>query len=385
MYWKEVDDMNIAFISPQLYPCVTGGVEIFNYYLIKELAKMGHKVWIFTNCEHDWANENISVVKLNKRFLLHPTLSIASHILFELMQLRKQIDVVHVPYTSNSYLAYPMLLAKIFLGIPYIIVIHGGGMYPWKQKTLHKLFFQHADAIVAVSETIKEEYEKRCGKKIRVMPNLIPFNHSKETRIDLKEKYNLENSLNILYLGTIKKIKGVDTLINAFMCLGLEYIKTNNIMLVICGRGPLKKTLEKRVWLGGFAEHIKFWGFVDEKAKLEAFKMSDIYVIPSHFEAQSISLLEAMSNGLPIIGTDTTGINNMIKDGDNGLLFPVGDHIILKNKLKLLIEDENLRLNLATKSEEYYNENFNYDKWLKKMEEIYSTIYNKNRGYTRKM
>ena len=86
-----------------------------------------------------------------------------------------------------------------------------------------------------------------------------------------------------------------------------------------------------------------------------------------------------MSNGLPIIGADTTGISNMIKDGDNGLLFPVDDHNMLKNKLKLLIEDEDLRLNLAIRSEEYHNENFNYDEWLKKMEEIYLSIYNKNR------
>lgn len=377
--------MNIAFISPPIYPCITGGVEIFNYYLIKELAERGHKVWILTTCEHDWNDKNISVVKLNERFLLRPTPSIDSHILFKLMQLRKQIDVVHVPYTSNSHLAYPMLLAKKLFKIPYIIVIHGGGMYPWKPKTPHKLFFQHADAIVAVSEAIKKEYEKRSGRKIKVMPNLIPFNHSKETKIDLKKKHNLKNSLNILYLGTIKKIKGVDTLINAFMSLGLEYIKNNTIMLMICGMGPLKKSLEKKVWLGGFTEHIKFLGFVDEKTKLEVFKMSDIYVIPSHFEAQSISLLEAMSNGLPIIGTDTTGISNMIREGDNGLLFPVGDHFILKNKLKLLIEDEDLRLNLAAKSEEYYNENFNYDKWFKKMMEIYLYIYNKNREYIRKM
>lgn len=377
--------MNIVMISPAIYPCVTGGVEIFNYYLIKELAKRGHKVWIFTNCEHDWNDKNISAVKLSKRFLLKPTLSIDSHILFKLIKLRKRVDVVHVPYTSNSHLAYPMLLAKKLFDIHYIIVIHGGGMYPWKQKTLHKLFFQHADAIVAVSETIKEEYEKRSGRKIRVLPNLIPFNHSKETKIDLKKKYDLENSLDILYLGTIKKIKGVDTLINAFMCLGLEYIKNNNIKLVICGMGSLKNSLEKKVGLSGFSEHIKFWGFVDDKTKLEAFKMSDIYVIPSHFEAQSISLLEAMSNGLPIIGTDTTGISNMIKEGDNGLLFPVGEHFILKNKLKLIIEDDDLRLNLAIRSEKYYNENFNYDEWLKKMEVIYLSIYDKNRGYTRKM
>lgn len=364
--------MNIAMLSPEIYPCVTAGLEIFNYYLIKELAERGHKVLIFTTCNHNWDNKNISVVKLRKTFLLHPILSINSHIFLKLAELKKHIDVVHVPYTSNTPLVYPLLLAKKLFDIHYIIIIHGGGMYPWKPKTPQKLFFQHAESIVAVSEPIKEEYEKRSGREIKVMSNLVPFNHSNETKINLKKKYNLENNLIILYLGTIKKIKGIDTLINAFMNLGSEYIKNNNIMLMVCGTGPLKSSLEKRVYLKGFTEHINFLGFVDEKTKLEFLKMSDVYVIPSHFEGQSISLLEAMFNGLPIIGADTTGINNLIRDGDNGLLFPVGDHHILKDKLKLLIEDEKLRFNLAIKSETYYNENFNYNEWFKKLVEIYS-------------
>ena len=224
--------MNIAIISPGIYPCVTGGVEIFNYYLIKELAKRGHKVWIFTTCEHDWVNKNISVVKLNKRFLLHPTLSMDFHILFELMQLRKRIDVVHVPYTSNSHLAYPMLLAKKLFGIPYIIMIHGGGMYPWKQKTLQKLFFQYADAVVAVSETIKEEYEKRSGRNIKVIPPLIPFCESKIPKAELRNKYGFSNNdMIILSLGSIKKIKGSDILLDAFSKLGKDYMEKKNLKL----------------------------------------------------------------------------------------------------------------------------------------------------------
>ena len=369
--------MNIAIISPDIYPYISGGVAIFNYHLVKELATQGHKISVFTYFDHDWKNDNITNVKLSRRSLLLVTPTVTFHILLKLKKLKKQIDIIHVPYTSNSNLAYPIYLANKFYNISYIIFIHGGGMYPWKRQKIQKNFFQNADAIIAVSEIIKKEYEKRCSKKIIVIPNLIPIKSSNQNKIDLLEKYNLKNKIIILYLGTIKKIKGIETLIDAFIDLGLKYVRNKNVQLMICGNGPLKKSLEKKIDLIGFKENIKFLGYIDEQTKLEYLKMSDIYVIPSHLEAQSISLLEAMSNGLPIIGSDTTGINNLINDGNNGLLFPVNDKNILKNKLKLLIENQNLRLYLGRKSEDYYNEHFNYEEWLKKLVQIYTSSLNK--------
>ena len=56
--------MNIAIISQQIYPCNIGGLEIFNYYFIKELASQGHAIWVFTCCDYDWNNEDIHRVKL---------------------------------------------------------------------------------------------------------------------------------------------------------------------------------------------------------------------------------------------------------------------------------------------------------------------------------
>ncbi|MFX0209729.1 MAG: glycosyltransferase, partial [Candidatus Hodarchaeota archaeon] len=149
--------MNILIISPQIYPCITGGVEIHNYYLTRELAKRGHKVWVLTSCGYDWNNSNISVVRLDERILLNPMLSTMFHIFLELIKLKKQVDVIYVPYTSNSHLAYPLVLAKKFFDIHYVVYIQGGGMYPWKPKTLHSLFFKYADAVVAVSEILRKE------------------------------------------------------------------------------------------------------------------------------------------------------------------------------------------------------------------------------------
>ena len=270
------------------------------------------------------------------------------HIFLKLIKLKKQTDVVHVPYTSNSTLAYPVLLAKKFVDIPYIITIHGGGMYPWKPKILHKLFFMNANTIVAVSETIKKEYEKRSGRIIKVIPPLTPFSESKISKEELRNRYGFSNNDKvILSLGSIKKIKGSDNLLYAFLRLGKRYIKKNDLKLLYVGDGPMRHILEEKVKEKSFYEYVKFLGTIPHEEVPNIFKLSDIYVIPSLFEGTPKSLLEAMFNSLPIIGSDVIGINNLIKHGKNGLLFKKGNIKDLIEKIIELIDNNDFSITLG--------------------------------------
>ena len=367
--------MNILIVSPAIYPCITGGVEVFNYYLIKELAKRGHKVWVLTSCGYDWNNTNISLVKLNKRFLLNPTLSTNFHLSLELIKLKKQIEVIHVPYTSNSPLAYPVLLAKALFPIQYVITIHGGGMYPWKPKTLHKLFFEHADAIVAVSEIIRKEYEKRSGRKIKVIPPLIPFSESKISKEELKKRYGFGNDDKvILSLGSIKKIKGSDTLLYAFLELGKTYIEKNNLKLLYVGDGPMKPMLAEKVKERNFDGHVKFLGIIPHEEVLHIYKLADIYVISSLFEGTPKSLLEAMFNGLPIIGRDVNGINNLIRHGKNGLLFEKENRKDLTGKIKELVENKDLSNKLGNAAKKDYLKNYKFEHTISQYIKLYTKL-----------
>ena len=367
--------MNILIISPAIYPCVTGGVEVFNYYLIKELAERGHKVWVLTSCGYDWNNRNISLVRLNQRFLLNPTLSTNLHLSLELIKLKKQVDVIHLPYTSNSRLAYPMVLARKFFDIPYIIYIQGGGMYPWKPKILHRLFFKHAGAIVAVSETLRKEYEKRSGRKIKVIPPLIPFSESKISKEELRKRYGFSSDDKvILSVGSIKKIKGSDTLLYAFLELGKIYIEENNLKLLYAGEGPMKPMLEEKVKERSFDEYVKFLGTIPHEEVPHVYKLADIYVISSLFEGAPLSLLEAMSNGLPIIGTDVNGINDLIAHGENGLLFEKENIKDLIEKIKELVENKDLSNKLGNAAKRDYLQNYEFEYSISKHINLYTKL-----------
>jgi glycosyltransferase involved in cell wall biosynthesis len=370
--------VNIAIISPQIYPCDTGGVEVFNYFLVKNLASHGHKIWVFTCHDYNWKQKNIINVKLQKRLLLFVEPSIIFCTLLELKKIRNQIDVLHVPYTSNSVLAYLALLARKLFGICYLISIHGGGMYPWRAKIFHKLFFQQASEIVAVSTTVKEEYEKRSGRIIKVIPPLIPFLNSKISKNELRRTYGFnDNDIIILSLGSIKKIKGSDALLNAFLKLEKDYVEKMHLKLLYVGDGPLKPFLEKIVKKVRLTSCIKFFGVVPYEKVPEMYKLADIYVIPSLFEGTPKSLLEAMFNGLPVIGSDTNGINNIITNNVNGLLFKVSDEKDLSIKLKTFIENEDLRDRLIKSAKKSVKENYDCEKTVLEFIETYKNTIKK--------
>ncbi len=100
----------------------------------------------------------------------------------------------------------------------------------------------------------------------------------------------------------------------------------------------MRGVLEARVQEHGLAGQVTFLGTVPHEQVPEILKIADIYVIPSLFEGTSLSLLEAMFNGLPIIGSDTRGINSMIVPGKNGVLFETGNATDLHTKVKAMLE-----------------------------------------------
>jgi glycosyltransferase involved in cell wall biosynthesis len=330
--------MKIVFISPMIYPCCTGGLEVFNYYIIKELASQGHTIWILTSCDYDWANKNIHRINI-RNLTKHKTYHSGDlSIIFEMIKLKNKVDILHVPCTNASYFEYPVLFINKLLKIPYIIIMHSGGVY--ELNSIRKLFFKNAKAVIAVSENIKNEYEHLIGREIHLVPPLIPFSETKNSKNEMKKKYGFTPKDKILLsVGSIKKIKGSDILLDAFLKFGKDYIQEKNLKLLFVGDGPMKQELEKKVDENNLHKYIKFYGTATREKIPEIYKLADIYIIPSLFEGTPISLLEAKYNGLPIIGANVKGINVLITHRKNGLLFEKENSDDLKSKTIELIND----------------------------------------------
>ncbi|ADZ09109.1 glycosyl transferase group 1 [Methanobacterium lacus] len=340
-------------------------MEIFNYYLISGFIENKYKIFLFSNCESNWNTEYLSLINLKERQSLNNVISVIYDILINLFKLRKEIDVIHVPYASNSPIIYPVLIIYLFFGIPYNITIHGGGLKSWKPKFVHKYFFKKAECIIAVSKPVKYEYKKRIDKSICVIPPLIPFTKSSFKKNELRKRYQIDTMSKILIsIGSIKNIKRCDILLNAFLAFEKEYIKKNKLLLIFVGEGPQKENLLRKVIENGFSKYVIFFGELPYSQIKDIYELADIYVISSIFESKSISLLEAMFNGLTIIGANVSDINNTITDGKTGLLFEVENSKDLKDKMIQVIENDLYAKKLGLNAEKNFYDNFSFDKVL---------------------
>jgi glycosyltransferase involved in cell wall biosynthesis len=203
----------------------------------------------------------------------------------------------------------------------------------------------------------------------------LPFNRCKEKKKALRDKYGFGLSdIIIIFIGSLKKIKGSDILLKAFIQLGEQYIRRHNLKLLFVGDGEMRRDLEFEIKEEKLSEHVKFLGRVLYKDIPELYKIADLYIIPSLFEGMSNALLEAMFNEVPIIGNDVSGISNMIDHEKNGLLFKQNSYYDLKDKIKCLIENKDLADKIAREARRTYDANYWYESVVNQYEEIYETV-----------
>lgn len=166
------------------------------------------------------------------------------------------------------------------------------------------------------------------------------------------------------FCGRIGREKGVPTLYNAFKKLQPFH---RNITLLIVGSG-LKETeesllQEKNIILTGSKDNV-----------VPYLQAMDIYVLPSLTETTSISTLEAMSCGLPVIVTPVGYVKHYVKEGKNGMFFPKKNSGVLAKKIHKLIKDEKLRNRLGSAARKTIISKFNWDKTVKGIEKALDEV-----------
>jgi len=356
----------MLFYMPNLYPCHTGGMEVYNHSLVSHLP--GEKVMVLTCCRKLRA-PHIHYLSgrlfLVRRFGLGD-LSLSISLLWHLLKHRGRFSVLYTAYTSNAtYLGYILPLVKRLFGIPYVIHHHGGGMKPWKPGKPHRRLFREAWKVFAVSDTIRNEYERRSGRSIELVLPLLDFRVSPQSREELRYQHGLDSdSKIILYVGSLKPLKAPGVLVQAFINLGRELIEHEKLRLILVGQGPLLDDLRKKAEQEDFSSFILFTGLKRREEVSSYYRMADYYVIPSHFEGTPLSLLEAMANKLACIGSEVSGIKEIIKDGHTGLLFPKDDDRALATCMEHLILNDQLKSELQENTFEFFRTNYNYEQYL---------------------
>jgi glycosyltransferase involved in cell wall biosynthesis len=151
----------------------------------------------------------------------------------------------------------------------------------------------------------------------------------------------------LLYLGRLKRYKGVDLILRALSVLRARGVPAR---LLVGGKGNHEPALRALATELGLGDAVSFLGFVPEERKLELFQRSWVHVLASPKEGWGISNLEAAACATPTVASDAPGLRDSVLDGTTGFLVPHGDVEALAASLERLLLDPGLRERLGVQA-----------------------------------
>lgn len=168
----------------------------------------------------------------------------------------------------------------------------------------------------------------------------------------------------LLYLGRLKRYKGVDLILRALAVLRSRGVAAR---LLVGGKGDHEPALRALASDLGLGDAVRFLGFVSEEEKLELFQRSWIHVLASPKEGWGISNLEAAACATPTVASDAPGLRDSVLDGTTGFLVPHGDVEALGAALARLLLDGELRERLGVQARAFA-EGFSWEGSARAME-----------------
>jgi len=259
-------------------------------------------------------------------------------------------DIVHTHTSKAGILGR---WAAFFVRVPVIIHTPHGHVF-WgyfgKLKTRIFILLEKISALVTDRLIMLTEQEKNDHLHFHIAPenkfsvvhsgiNLDEFSNTSVDPASMKRRLGVpEDNLIVGTVGRLTSIKGHRYLIEAARKIAGSRPDTT---FVILGDGELLDELKNMVTRSDIEENIKFLGWRSDVA--EVMSTFDIFALPSLNEGMGRVLVEAMALGRPIVASNIGGIPDLVVDGENGYLVPVGDVESLAARIRKLLDDPEKR------------------------------------------
>jgi glycosyltransferase involved in cell wall biosynthesis len=251
------------------------------------------------------------------------------------------------PAVFHAHLSWPLaarypLAAAIVARVPAVVAtFHLFPPTPLRRTTLlqGKLLAAGMGRGIAVSQSIADSLDDVLGwppHKIEVIRNGISVDRFQQRPDPELRRELTAGSADVVLLTTARldPQKGVDVLLRAVGSV-------DGARFVIVGAGAERDRLERQAAALGIHERVQFLGHrADVPALLAA---SDAFVLPSLFEGTPLALLEAMAAGKPVVASAIPGVDEIVVDGETGLLVRAGDPAALAHALRRIVAEPELR------------------------------------------
>jgi len=291
---------------------------------------------------------------------------------------QKKYDAVWSIMANQAGIA-ALMFKKKFPRVKYLLTLQEGDSLKriwsrtWFMRKTYKEIYTKADSIQAISSYLAKRAKKYGYQgEVKIIPNGVDLEKFKKD-FNQEELFNLRKELGLnptdKVLVTASRLvfkNGVDTLIKA--------IKNLQIKVLILGQGNLETKLKALAQELGVKDRVLFLGHISQKDLPKYLRISDIFVRTSRSEGLGSAFLEAMAANLPVIGTEVGGIPDFLCHQENGLFCEVDNPSDLATKIKMLLEDNNLRQKIINNAKQLVNQNYDWAQISSSMDKIFSQL-----------
>lgn len=353
--------MHVAIVVKEFPPDAIGGTETQTKRMAAALAGRDHDVTVFTKRYGDHDDESLpfDVVRVpnltGNPFLSTMTFLVACTVM--LSRRAREFDVCQCMMVyPNGFLGY---VVRRLTGLPYFAWIRGGDYYfmkdtRWKRWMIRRVLADTRVLVQAsdIAADISQDFPG-LDTDLAVLGNGVEI--PDETA----------GGEGILFVGRLAPMKGVDTLLRA-----MEGI---DAPLTIVGDGP------ERDRLVGLADdldiEVNFEGRIPPEEVDEYYRDAAVFCLPSTGEEGLPNVvLEAMSWGLPCVTTDSGGLPSLIEDRERGFVVPQGDPPGLRDRLRRLLDSQELREDIGLNAREYVTANHSWEVIVDRLETQYAAV-----------
>lgn len=338
-----------------------GGMSISVHYYAEELVKQGHNVdviYTYFGKNHPPFKANYKIHWVKQDFFWDYIIKIPFY--FKKINKKKNFDIVHSNGPEGLFIPF-IFKKKYFFMTSHQAVIYNLGIYNlikdfFKNRyyCIDKLWLRFelemekkacmaSAKVISVSNHFRNELSNKYGiskKKILVLYNGI---NTKKFEYYFNK---VEDKINLLFVGRICSVKGMDVLLKEYNKLRRKH---NHLYLTFVGEGN-KKLFYKKTCKKLNLKKVKFMNHISQEDLIELMHKNHILIVPSYHENCPLIVLEGMSAGIPIIASGVGGIPELITSGKEGILFNPLIPGSLYESINLLIEKDRMRKELSIKA-----------------------------------
>ncbi len=363
--------MKIVFIANHLN---AGGISSYLFTLASGLKDKGYNVYVASSggeCVDKFEKAGIRHIQVP----LQTKSEVSPKIIFSFFKLNTQIKKLNIDLlqtNSRTTLVLGNLLSR-YRKVAHVFTCHGF----FKPKLSRKVFPCWPEAVIAISQQVKEHlvYDfKLSEQKINVINNGIDTESFGDFlgRQKSRQALGIKDDFLVGIIARLSDVKGHTYLLQAMRIVIKSFPLAK---LLIVGEGKMKPRLLREADTLGIKQNVLFLPKAENAKDLLA--AMDVFVMPSLQEGLGLALMEAMAQGLAVVGSAVGGIKTLIQDEVNGLLAQPANVESLSGAIIKLLNDSLLRQNLGINARKFITDNFSQSKMVDATERVYQQCLRK--------